>query len=138
MSECITVHVSYNLSILCLYLCLKPLFLYLPHQAVHSACAGVPLEAPAKYQHKVSYIKTRTRQLYAGKKSWIGVVFVSCYCKDVTTPVHIFRLCTCKNIIADTSRQSNMHMIACGIICHQNWRIGPSLGAVHYDSWNLK
>ena len=22
-----------------------------------------------------------------------------------------------------------MHMIACGIICHQNWRIGPSLGA---------
>ena len=90
MSECITVHVSYNLSILCLYLCLKPLFLYLPHQAVHSACAGVPLEAPAKYQHKVSYIKTRTRQLYAGKKSWIGVVFVSCYCKDVTTPIHIF------------------------------------------------
>jgi len=22
-----------------------------------------------------------------------------------------------------------MHTIACGIICHQNWRIGPSLGA---------
>ena len=37
-------------------------------------------------------------------------------------------LYTCKNIIADTNRQSNMHIIACGIIYHQSWRIGPSLG----------
>ena len=40
-----------------------------------------------------------------------------------------FWLYTCKNITADTNRQFDMHTIACGIICHQNWRIGPSLGA---------
>jgi len=31
--------------------------------------------------------------------------------------------------IADISRQSYMHMIACGIRRHQNWGIGPSLGS---------
>ena len=31
-----------------------------------------------------------------------------------------------------------MHMIACGIRCHQNWRIGPSLGADYYDSWEFE
>ena len=50
----------------------------------------------------------------------------------------IFWLYTCKNIIADTNRQSNMHIIACGIICHQNWRIGPSLEAGGVDSYSLK
>jgi len=29
--------------------------------------------------------------------------------------------------IADTSRQSYMHMIVCGIRRHENWGIGPSL-----------
>ena len=31
-----------------------------------------------------------------------------------------------------------MHIIACGIICHQNWRIGPSLEAERVDSYSLK
>ena len=31
-----------------------------------------------------------------------------------------------------------MHIIACGIICHQNWRIGPSLEAEGDDSYGLK
>ena len=58
-------------------------------------------------------------------------------CKDVTTPVHIFGFVHVKTI-ADTNRQSNMHMIAGGIRCHQNWTIGPSLGAVYYDSWEFE
>jgi len=37
--------------------------------------------------------------------------------------IHLWSL----HCIADTSRQSYMHMIACGIRHHQNWRIGPSL-----------
>ena len=32
-------------------------------------------------------------------------------------------------MVADTNSQSNMHIIACGIIYHQTWRISPSLGA---------
>ena len=32
-------------------------------------------------------------------------------------------------MVADTNRQSNMHMVACGIIYHQSWRMGPSLEA---------
>jgi len=31
-----------------------------------------------------------------------------------------------------------MHMIACEIICHQNWRIGPSLGADYNGSWEFE
>jgi len=31
--------------------------------------------------------------------------------------------------IANTIRQSYMHMIVCGIRRHQNWEIGPSLGS---------
>jgi len=38
--------------------------------------------------------------------------------------------------IADTSRQSYMRMIACGIRHHQNWGIGPSLGRQKRDGWN--
>ena len=33
---------------------------------------------------------------------------------------------------------ATMHIIACGIICHQNWRIGPSLEAEGVDSYGLK
>ena len=58
-------------------------------------------------------------------------------CKDVTTPIHILALYM-QNIIADTNRQSNMHIIACGIICHQNWRIGPSLEADRVYSYGSK
>jgi len=32
-------------------------------------------------------------------------------------------------MVADTNRQSNMHMVAYGIIYHQSWRMGPSLEA---------
>ena len=32
-------------------------------------------------------------------------------------------------MVADTNRQANMHMVACGIIYHQSWRMGPSLEA---------
>jgi len=45
---------------------LQPLFLYLPHQAVHSGHLTSPLEAPEKYVRRVSHIRTKTRQLYAG------------------------------------------------------------------------
>ena len=31
-------------------------------------------------------------------------------------------------MVADTNRQSNMHMVACGIIYHQNWE-----SAHHYE-----
>ena len=53
-------------------------------------------------------------------------------------PFIIFGFIHIKNIIADTTRQSNMHIIACGIICHQNWRIGPSLEAERVYGYSLK
>jgi len=76
-----------------------------------------------------------------------NIVYEPCHAHKPHSPPHgvkmlrrplIFWLYTCKNIIADTNRQSNMHIIACGIICHQNWRIGPSLEAERVDSYSLK
>jgi len=72
-------------------------------------------------------------------------------CKDVTVPfifsalymlkpnlwqhslgqIHLWSI----NSVADTSRESYMRKLACGIRRHQNWRIGPSL---RRDGWKLK
>ena len=53
-------------------------------------------------------------------------------------PVHIFGFIHVKKIIADTNRQSNMHTIACEIICQQNRRMGPLLEAERVYSYSLK
>jgi len=43
-----------------------------------------------------------------------------------------------KRSIADTSKQSYMHIIVCGIKRHQNWRIDPSLERKkEEDGWKL-
>jgi len=61
-------------------------------------------------------------------------------CKDVTMPFIFSTLYMLKlnRSIADTSRQSYMHMIVCGIRRHQNWGIDPSLGEKKgEDGWKL-
>jgi len=45
-------------------------------------------------------------------------------CPFIFSPLHMLKL---NRSISDTSRQSYMRMIACGIRRHQNCRIGPSL-----------
>ena len=44
----------------------SPLFLYLAHQAVHSANPIEPLQAPAETVQKFSYIKDPKRRTFAG------------------------------------------------------------------------
>lgn len=44
----------------------KPLFLYLAHQAVHSANPGDPIQAPQKYIDRFGYIKNEHRRKFAG------------------------------------------------------------------------
>ena len=43
----------------------KPLYLYLPHQAVHSANAIQPLQAPEKLIKKFKNIEDERRRIYA-------------------------------------------------------------------------
>lgn len=43
----------------------KPLYLYLPHQAVHSANAIQPLQAPEKLIEKFKNIEDERRRIYA-------------------------------------------------------------------------
>ncbi|KAK2184850.1 hypothetical protein NP493_250g02010 [Ridgeia piscesae] len=47
----------------------KPLFLYLPHQAVHSANPSDPLEAPWKYLKQFGHIKHKGRRTFAAMMS---------------------------------------------------------------------
>lgn len=47
----------------------KPLYLYLPFQAVHSGNDVTPLEAPWKYLKDLTNIKSANRRLYAGMLS---------------------------------------------------------------------
>ncbi|XP_077994636.1 arylsulfatase B-like [Glandiceps talaboti] len=47
----------------------KPLFLYLPYQAVHSANRKVPLQAPYKYTSRFPYIQDEKRRTFAGMVS---------------------------------------------------------------------
>ncbi|XP_077994621.1 arylsulfatase I-like [Glandiceps talaboti] len=47
----------------------KPLFLYLAHQAVHSANNAVPLQAPYKYTSRFPYIQDENRRTFAGMVS---------------------------------------------------------------------
>ncbi|XP_033099226.1 arylsulfatase I-like isoform X2 [Anneissia japonica] len=47
----------------------KPLFLYLPFQAVHSANEDDPLQAPQKYIDRFPYIKNKQRKVYAAMVS---------------------------------------------------------------------
>ena len=54
------------------------------------------------------------------KSLQVNVLKVGRICKDVTTPIHILALFV-SNMVANTNRQSNVHMVACGIIYHQNW-----------------
>jgi len=47
----------------------QPLFLYIPHQAVHSANGGTTeeaLEAPQRYIDKTKHIEHYARRMYAG------------------------------------------------------------------------
>ena len=43
----------------------KPLYLYLPHQAVHSANGIQPLQAPEKLIKKFKHIEDERRRIYA-------------------------------------------------------------------------
>lgn len=43
----------------------KPLYLYLPHQAVHSANSIQPLQAPEKLIKKFKNIEDERRRIYA-------------------------------------------------------------------------
>ncbi|XP_071955613.1 arylsulfatase J-like isoform X2 [Antedon mediterranea] len=47
----------------------KPLFLYLPFQAVHSANEDDPLQAPQKYIDRFPYIQNKQRKVYAAMVS---------------------------------------------------------------------
>ncbi|CAH1792967.1 unnamed protein product [Owenia fusiformis] len=44
----------------------EPLFMYLPHQAVHSGNTVTPLEAPKKYTDKLGNIQNKKRRLFGG------------------------------------------------------------------------
>ncbi|KAF8768315.1 Arylsulfatase B like protein [Argiope bruennichi] len=47
----------------------KPLFLYVAHQAVHSANMYAPLQAPVDYIKRFSHIKDKKRRIYAAMVS---------------------------------------------------------------------
>ncbi|CAH1798588.1 unnamed protein product [Owenia fusiformis] len=47
----------------------EPLFMYLPHQAVHSGNTITPLEAPKKYTDKLGHIQNENRRLFGGMLS---------------------------------------------------------------------
>ena len=40
-------------------------------------------------------------------------------------------------MVADTNRQSDMHMVACGIIYHQNWESAHHQGQVFLAAGDL-
>jgi len=43
----------------------QPMFMYFPHQGVHSAVGGPAMEAPDEYIAKLKYIKQERRRIYA-------------------------------------------------------------------------
>ena len=78
----------------------KPLYLYLPHQAVHSANGIQPLQAPDKLIKKFKHIEDERRRIYAamvtalddsvGKvKSWFNLLNISFW--QITTGSNVKR-----------------------------------------------
>ena len=51
----------------------QPLFLYLAFQAVHSANADQPLQAPAEYVERFPNIKSAKRRMFAGNSPGSGL-----------------------------------------------------------------
>jgi len=100
---------------------------------LHSKCLGLQsviiyfvvlfrISQAVQFQTAFQLIHSIVHAILADTFSFWRDVVKMLRCPFIFSPLYMLKL---NRTIADTSRQSYMHMIVCGIRRHQNWGIGP-------------